>query len=175
MQKLNRHTYSIQPQISPQLQETVMKIRQPLGPTTAPRLVWMIASHLPIPGVRGLLRGLSVFGPLFRFGFAVADIWIALDTSKKAQQDPKLENLYSATTSTLIASCSVIAAMNLPLISRISAVMTVLLDLTKRSALSLAEADIQPVAPGIVNPSASGLLLITPEPVTVHFPDPVAV
>lgn len=174
MQKPNRHYLSIQPQISPELQETVMQIRQPLGPTTAPRLAWMIASHLPIPGVRGLMRVLGVFGPIFRFGFAVADIWIALDTSKKAQQDPKLENLYSATTSTLLAACSVIAAMNLPLISRLSAVMTVMLDFTKRSALSLAEAEIQPIEPGIVNPSASGLLLITPEPVAVHFPEPVA-
>lgn len=147
-----------------------MQIKRPLGPTTAPRLLWMVARRLPIPIVHPLLRGLGRLGPIVRFGFAVADVLMAADTYFKAKKDPKLENIYSFTTSTVLASCSVIAAMNIPLISRMSAVATILVDFAKQSTLSLAEADSEPVAPGIANPTAGGALVITPEPALDALP-----
>lgn len=103
------------------------------------RLAFSLARRLPLPGLRWLARGLGRLGPVLNIGLAIADIWIAVDDVLAVQRNPQLHRLVRATMSVLLASCAVIAALNIPFVSQISAVSAMLLDFLKQTLMSLLE------------------------------------
>lgn len=103
------------------------------------RLLLSLARRLPLPGLRWLARGLGRLGPLLNIALAIADIWIAVDDVLEARKDPELKRLIRATLSVLLASCAVIAALNIPFLSQLAAITAMLLDFLKQSLLTLME------------------------------------
>ena len=141
------------------LREFMIWVRNPLGLTTAPRMAWMVIKRLP--GLKVLARTLGVLRPVVNIGLAMADIWLAIDEWIQVRRNPDLEQIFSAAASTVLASCSVITAMNIPLLSRLSAVLTILVDFLKHSLINMAESE--PLSlPLIVNPTSGGRLELTP-------------
>lgn len=114
----------------------LLQVKYHTGQSLLARTLLTVARRLP--GLSLLARGLGRIGPLINLALAAADIWMALEDIVAARREPVLTRIFRATMSSLLACCSIICALNIPLLSQVMAIVAVVIDCLKQMGLALA-------------------------------------
>jgi hypothetical protein len=113
----------------------LLQIKYHTGHSLLARTVLTVARRLP--GLSLLARGLGRIGPVINLALAGADLWMALEDIVAARREPALNRIFRATMSSLLACCSIICALNIPLLSQVLAIVAVVIDFLKQMGLAL--------------------------------------